>query len=61
MPKPLPGRRHSIQLVLRLLPEEAETLEDTARELGLTTTQLLRLLVRNASFLTVSFPPIAPD
>lgn len=60
-PKPLAGRKHSIQYGLRLTPAESDTLVDAAAEMGLTPTGLLRLLVRNAPFLVVSLVPRTPD
>lgn len=51
-------RRPRVAKILRMTPEEAATLRETACDLGLTTTAVLRLLVRNARFLVVSIPPI---
>jgi hypothetical protein len=53
-------RRSTVNILLRLLPEEAETLQRAAGALGLTRTQLLRLLCRHAMFMTVSVVPPEP-
>lgn len=52
------NRRPRVAKILRMTPEEAETLREAAHDLGLTTTALLRLMIRNARFLVVSIPPI---
>jgi len=50
-------RRQTVNKLVRLLPEEAETLHRAAECLGMTDTQLLRLMARQAMFLTVSVVP----
>ena len=44
--------------VVRMTLEEEATLREVADALGLTTTGVIRLLIRNARFLAVSLPPI---
>ena len=56
MPEP-EHRRTTVNKLVRLLPEEAETLHRAAERLGMSDTQLLRLMCRQAMFLTVSVVP----
>lgn len=51
-------RGYTVTKMLRLTPDEAALLRETARELGMPEAALLRLLIRNARFLVVSIPPI---
>ena len=52
------NRRTTVNKLVRLLPEEADTLHRAAQALGLSDTQLLRLMCRQAMFLTVSVAPV---
>jgi hypothetical protein len=54
-------RSPHVAILLRLDPVEVAALDDTARELCLSRTALIRLMVRHARFLTVSMPPITRD
>ncbi len=51
-------RRPHVAKLLRLTLAEAAILTDAAEELGISETDLLRMLVRHAKFITVSVPPI---
>jgi hypothetical protein len=50
-----------VNKLVRFLPEEADTLHQAAEALGITDTQLIRLLARQAMFLTVSVVPVEAE
>jgi len=56
-----PVRRHTEVFFLRLTPTEAETLREAAADMGLTPQALVRMMIRNAKFLTVSVPPVGHE
>jgi hypothetical protein len=56
MPETKP-RRHSHPVHIRLTDEEWTLLSEASTAMGLTQIGLIRLMVRNAAFLTVSIPP----
>jgi hypothetical protein len=53
-------RRHSNEFAMRFSATELALLDDAAAALGVTRIALIRMLIRNASFLTVSVPPRQP-
>jgi uncharacterized protein (DUF1778 family) len=59
MPETKP-RRHQHVIPIRLTDAELALLDEAAAALGVTRIALIRMLIRNASFLMVSVPPRQP-